>query len=84
MSRAQRPPGIRVIAQVARTGVLRPPATRDQADAYRFGVRRLESALVRADPAQADKGGAAASAALGLVELAARFGAAPSYLREAR
>jgi len=50
VSRAQRPPGIRVIAQVARTGVLRPPATRDQADAYRFGVRRLESALVRADP----------------------------------
>jgi hypothetical protein len=28
----------------------RPPATRDQADAYRYGVRRLESALVRADP----------------------------------
>jgi type VII secretion protein EccB len=29
---------------------MRPPATRDQADAYRFGVRRLEAALVRGDP----------------------------------
>lgn len=28
---------------------LRAPATRDQADAYRFGLRRLESALVRGD-----------------------------------
>lgn len=28
----------------------RPPATRDQADAYRFGLRRLEAALVRGDP----------------------------------
>ena len=27
-----------------------PPATRDQADAHRFGMRRLEAALVRADP----------------------------------
>jgi ESX secretion system ATPase EccB len=26
------------------------PATRDQADAYRFGLRRLEAALVRGDP----------------------------------
>jgi type VII secretion protein EccB len=26
------------------------PATRDQVDAYRFGVRRLETALVRGDP----------------------------------
>ena len=41
-------------------------------------------ALVRADPAQADKGGGAARAALALVELAARFGAAPSYLRQVR
>ena len=41
-------------------------------------------ALVRADPAQADKGGGAAQAALALVELAARFGAAPSYLRQVR
>ncbi|WP_300017188.1 type VII secretion protein EccB [Pseudonocardia sp.] len=28
----------------------RAPATRDQADAYRFGLRRMESALVRGDP----------------------------------
>ncbi|WP_422785711.1 type VII secretion protein EccB [Pseudonocardia spirodelae] len=28
----------------------RAPATRDQVDAHRFGVRRLEAALVRADP----------------------------------
>ena len=41
-------------------------------------------ALVRADPAQADKGGGAAKAALALVELAARFGAAPSYLKQVR
>ncbi|ALE72215.1 hypothetical protein AD006_09585 [Pseudonocardia sp. EC080610-09] len=30
--------------------VQRAPATRDQVDAYRFGVRRTEAALVRADP----------------------------------
>lgn len=41
-------------------------------------------ALVRADPGQADKGGGAARAALALVDLAARFGAAPSYLRQVR
>lgn len=41
-------------------------------------------ALVRADPAQADKGGDAARAALALVDLAARFGAAPSYLKQVR
>lgn len=29
---------------------VRAPATRDQADAYRFGLRRLEAALVRGDP----------------------------------
>lgn len=36
----------------ARPGVrtLRSPATRDQVDAHRFGQRRLEAALVRADP----------------------------------
>jgi hypothetical protein len=28
----------------------RPPATRDQADAHRYGLRRLEAALVRGDP----------------------------------
>jgi type VII secretion protein EccB len=31
-------------------GTLRAPATRDQADAYRFGLRRMEAALVRGDP----------------------------------
>jgi 6,7-dimethyl-8-ribityllumazine synthase len=41
-------------------------------------------AIVRADPAQADKGGGAAKAALALVDLAARFGAAPSYLKQVR
>jgi 6,7-dimethyl-8-ribityllumazine synthase len=41
-------------------------------------------AIVRADPAQLDKGGGAAKAALAMVELAARFGAAPSYLRQVR
>lgn len=33
-----------------RATVLRAPATRDQADAYRFGLRRMEAALVRGDP----------------------------------
>ena len=32
------------------TSALRAPATRDQVDAYRFGVRRMEAALVRGDP----------------------------------
>jgi len=41
-------------------------------------------ALVRADPAEADKGGGAARAALALVDIAVRFGAAPSYLRQVR
>jgi type VII secretion protein EccB len=31
-------------------GTLRAPATRDQVDAYRFGLRRMEAALVRGDP----------------------------------
>lgn len=33
-----------------RASATRAPATRDQADAYRFGVRRIEAALVRGDP----------------------------------
>ncbi|HJS41066.1 MAG TPA: 6,7-dimethyl-8-ribityllumazine synthase [Sphingomicrobium sp.] len=41
-------------------------------------------AIVRADPGQADKGGAAAKAALAMVKVATRFGAAPSYLRQVR
>ena len=41
-------------------------------------------AIERADPSQADKGGGAARAALALVDLATRFGAAPSYLKQVR
>ncbi len=41
-------------------------------------------AIARADPAEGDKGGDAARAALALLELAARFGAAPSYLKQVR
>ncbi|MGI5127411.1 type VII secretion protein EccB [Pseudonocardia sp. CA-107938] len=33
-----------------RASATRAPATRDQADAYRFGIRRIEAALVRGDP----------------------------------
>lgn len=32
------------------SGGTRAPATRDQVDAYRFGLRRMEAALVRGDP----------------------------------
>ena len=39
-------------------------------------------AIVRADPQQANKGGGAAEAALALVDLAVRFGASPSYLKQ--
>ena len=39
-------------------------------------------AIARADPAQGDKGGDAAKAALALLDLAARYGAAPSYLKQ--
>ena len=41
-------------------------------------------ALRRAGPDQLDKGGGAAKAALAMVDIAARFGAAPSYLRQVR
>ncbi len=41
-------------------------------------------AIARADPAAGDKGGDAAKAALALVELAARYGAAPSFLKQVR
>ena len=47
-------------------------------------VENEAQALARADPAQGDKGGGAALAALALVDLAARFGAAPSFLKQAR
>ncbi|MFP5069743.1 type VII secretion protein EccB [Pseudonocardia nantongensis] len=37
-------------SEPAPTRAQRAPATRDQVDAYRFGLRRLEAALVRGDP----------------------------------
>jgi 6,7-dimethyl-8-ribityllumazine synthase len=40
-------------------------------------------AIVRADPAQGDKGGGAVRAALALLDLSRRFGAAPSFLQHA-
>ena len=58
-------------------------------DGYAIGngiltVEDEAQALRRADPAQLDKGGGAAKAALVMVDIAARFGAAPSYLRQVR
>ena len=53
------------------------PATRDQVDAYRFGLRRWESALVRGDPVplheqvRAQRRAVAVGAALGVLVLAA-------------
>ena len=47
-------------------------------------VENEAQAIVRADPAQLDKGGGAAKAALDMVDITARFGAAPSYLRQVR
>jgi 6,7-dimethyl-8-ribityllumazine synthase len=47
-------------------------------------VEHEAQAIARADPAQADKGGGAARAVLALVDLAVRFGAAPSYLKQVR
>ncbi len=54
---------------------MRAPATRDQADAYRFGLRRLEAALVRGDAVplheqiRSQRRAAAAGVALGLLGL---------------
>ena len=54
-----------------------PPATRDQVDAYRFGLRRWESALVHGDPVplheqvRAQRRAVAAGAVLGVLALAA-------------
>jgi 6,7-dimethyl-8-ribityllumazine synthase len=47
-------------------------------------VENEAQAIVRADPKQADKGGGAAQAALALVKISARFGAAPSFLKQVR
>ncbi|GAA3067198.1 type VII secretion system ESX-4 subunit EccB4 [Pseudonocardia yunnanensis] len=52
---------------------MRAPATRDQADAYRFGLRRMEAALVRGDPVplheqiRSQRRAALAGVALGLL-----------------
>lgn len=54
---------------------MRAPATRDQVDAYRFGLRRLEAALVRGDPVplheqvRSQRRAALAGVALGLLGL---------------
>ncbi|MBW0088327.1 type VII secretion protein EccB, partial [Pseudonocardia sp. KRD-188] len=58
---------------------MRTPATRDHADAHRFGVRRLESALVRADPVplheqlRTQRRAAVAGAVLGVLVLVGAF-----------
>jgi hypothetical protein len=60
----------------------RAPATRDQVDAYRFGLRRLESALVLGDPVplheqiRAQRRAVAAGALLGVLGVAAALVAA--------
>ncbi|MGQ0572995.1 MAG: type VII secretion protein EccB [Pseudonocardia sp.] len=60
----------------AEAPAMRAPATRDQADAYRFGLRRLESALVRGDAVplheqvRAQRRAAVAGALLGVLALA--------------
>jgi type VII secretion protein EccB len=64
-------------APARRNGVggLRAPATRDQVDAYRFGLRRMEAALVRGDPVplheqiRAQRRAALAGVVLGLLGL---------------
>jgi 6,7-dimethyl-8-ribityllumazine synthase len=51
------------------------------------GILTVESeaqAIARADPKQGDKGGGAALAALALLDLGRRFGAAPNALKAAR
>ena len=58
-----------------------------QGTAVGNGILTVEDeaqAIVRADPAQLDKGGGAVKAAMALVDLAVRFGAAPSYLKQVR
>lgn len=55
--------------------MVRAPATRDQVDAYRFGLRRLEAALVRGDPVplheqiRSQRRAAMAGALLGMLAL---------------
>jgi ESX secretion system ATPase EccB len=63
------------VGRVPRASAVRAPATRDQADAYRFGLRRLEAALVRGDPVplheqiRAQRRAALAGVVLGLLGL---------------
>lgn len=47
-------------------------------------VENEAQAIARADPSQGDKGGGAARAALSLLDLERRFGAAPNVLKAAR
>jgi 6,7-dimethyl-8-ribityllumazine synthase len=47
-------------------------------------VENKDQALERVDSRLGNKGGAAAEAALAMVDIAVRFGAAPSYLRQVR
>ena len=47
-------------------------------------VENEAQAIARADPRQSDKGGGAALAALALLDLGRRFGAAPNALKAAR
>src|SRR5690606_15078593 len=74
--RPRRPGPRRYRRAVSRRASLVPaPATRDQADAYRFGLRRLEAALVRGDPVplheqiRAQRRAALAGVVLGLLGL---------------
>jgi len=73
---------------------LRAPATRDQADAYRFGLRRLEAALVRGDPVplheqvRSQRRAVGAGVVLGALGLAAAalwslFAPRPEWTRQA-
>ncbi len=73
---------------------MRAPATRDQADAYRFGLRRLEAALVRGDPVplheqiRSQRRAALAGVVLGLLGLCAAAAFAtlsprPNWTRQA-
>jgi type VII secretion protein EccB len=69
------------------------PATRDQVDAYRFGLRRLEAALVRGDPVplheqvRSQRRAVGAGATLGVLALAGALVAglvapSPEWARE--
>lgn len=75
-------------------GTLRAPATRDQVDAYRFGLRRMEAALVRGDPVplheqiRSQRRAALAGVMLGLLGLCgaaawAVLAPSPTWQREA-